>query len=246
MGVIAGLWSEVEAHSDHDVLRLQGGLSLATVARVRAPLRKLLFDRGAVVVDLSRLHLAWAPAAEVFPAALAAAGGWPAARLVLTGASDDLDRELRSQRIQRTVPLVEDPADAHAHLWRRPERVTRHRDLPVTETAPAAARALVREACADWAASVAQDAAEVVASELVSNAVRHARSSCRLSVTIDAAGLHVGVRDYAPGHSARPRPVEVAQAHGRGMHLVAVLATTWGVQEHADGKTVWALIALPA
>jgi anti-sigma regulatory factor (Ser/Thr protein kinase) len=246
MSVVAGLWSEVEAHTDHALLVVRGGLSLSTVPRVRRPLRKLLHDRGAVVVDLTGLHLAWGPAAEVFPAALSAAGGWPAARLVLTGASDELERQLRAQRIPHTVPLVVDPADAPAQLRRRPERVTRRRDLPVTDAAPAAARALVREACADWSAATALDAAEVVANELVSNAVRHARTSCRLSVTIDPAGLHIGVRDYAPAHSSRPRPVDATQVHGRGMHLVAVLATTWGVQEHTDGKTTWAVLSLPS
>jgi anti-sigma regulatory factor (Ser/Thr protein kinase) len=242
-GVVAGLWSEVEAHADHDVLRLRGGLSLATVPRVRAALAKLLHDHGAVVADLTEMHLAWAPAAEVFPAALAAAGGWPAARLVLAGADAELDRQLRSSRIQRAVPLVADPAAAAARLWQRPDRVTRHRDLPGAVGAPAAARALVREACEDWSATTAQDAAALVASELVSNVVQHARSSCRVSVTIDLAGLHVGVRDYARGHSPRPRPVDAARATGRGLHLVAMLATRWGVQEHVDGKTTWALIA---
>jgi hypothetical protein len=40
--------------------------------------------------------------------------------------------------------------------------------------------------------------------------------------------------------------VNTARVAGRGLHLVAMLATRWGVQEHHDGKTMWALIALPA
>jgi anti-sigma regulatory factor (Ser/Thr protein kinase) len=240
------VWSEVEARADHDVLRLRGGLSLATVPRVRAAVGKLLRDRGSVVVDLAEMHLAWTPAAEVFPSALAAAGGWPAARLVLAGPDAELDRQLRALRIHRAVPVAEDRSVAPARLWQRPERVTRHRDLPGAVGAPAAARTLVREACEDWSATAAQDAAALVASELVSNAVQHARSGCRVSVTVDPAGLHVGVRDYARGCSPRPRPVDAAQAAGRGLHLVAMLATRWGVQEHDDGKTTWALIALPA
>jgi anti-sigma regulatory factor (Ser/Thr protein kinase) len=246
MTVVAGLWSEVEEHPDHDLLRLRGGLSLATAPRARAVLGKVLRDRGAVVADLTHVELVWEPATEVFPAALSAAGGWPLARLVLTGAGAHLAARLRALRIHRPVPLVDDPELAPAHLHRRPQRVSRHRDLPGALDAPAMARALVREACADWSTTAAEDAAALVASELVSNAVVHARSACRVSVAVDDAGLRVGVRDYAPGPELRPRPVDSARPAGRGLHLVAMLASAWGVHQHTDGKTTWAQIALPA
>jgi anti-sigma regulatory factor (Ser/Thr protein kinase) len=244
--VVAGLWTQVEERADHDVLRLRGGLSLATVPRARTVLGKLLHDRGAVVVDLTDAELTWDPAAEVFPSALASAGGWPTARLVLTGAAEGFAARLRGLRIHRSVPLVDDPLLAAAHLHRRPERVARHRDLPVDLAAPAMARALVREACADWSAGEVEDAAALVASELVSNAVQHARSTCRLTVAVDDAGLRVGVRDFAPGREPRPRPVDFDGSSGRGLHLVAMISAAWGVQLHADGKTAWAVIPLPA
>lgn len=246
MTVVTGLWTTVEERSDHDLLRLRGGLSLATVPRARRALGKLLCHRGAVVVDLADAELAWEPAAEVFPSALTAAGGWPGARLVLTGAADWLAARLRAMRIHRSVPLVDDPELAAAQLYRRPERVARHRDLPVDLAAPAMARALVREACADWQVTEAEDAAALVVSELVSNAVQHARSTCRVTVAIEDAGLRVGVRDYAPGQEPRPRPVDFDRASGRGLHLVALVSSSWGVQQHLDGKTAWALIPLPA
>jgi anti-sigma regulatory factor (Ser/Thr protein kinase) len=245
MAIVAGLWSEVEARPDHHLLRLRGGLSLATVPRARALLDKLLLDPGAVVVDLADVELTWDPAAELFPSALAAAGGWPTARLVLTGAGARLAARLRALRIDRAVPLVDDSARASAHLYRRPVHVARHRDLPGALGAPAMARAFVREACADWSATAAEDAAALVVTELVTNAVQHAHSECRVSVTIDPAGLRIGVRDYAPAQ-LRPRPVDTARAAGRGLHLVAMLSSTWGVQPHADGKTTWALIPLSA
>ena len=246
MTVVAGLWTEVEEHPDHDLLRLRGALSLATTPRARAAVGKLLRDRGAVVVDLTDAELAWDPAAEVFPSALAAAGGWPTARLVLTGASAGFATRLRALRIHRSVPLVDDPALAPGRLCRRPERVARHRDLPVDLAAPAMARSLVREACADWSATAAEEAATLVASELVSNAVQHARSTCRVSVAVDGTGLRIGVRDYAPGHEPRTRPVDLDRPAGWGLHLVAMLSSEWGVHRHPDGKTAWAVIPLPA
>jgi hypothetical protein len=57
--------------------------------------------------------------------------------------------------------------------------------------------------------------------------------------------MHVGVRDYAPGAAPRPRPVGLAWSRGRGLHIVSMLASSWGVTHHADGKTIWALLALP-
>ncbi|QYN40484.1 ATP-binding protein [Pseudonocardia sp. DSM 110487] len=107
------------------------------------------------------------------------------------------------------------------------------------------ARALVREACADWSATAAEDAAALVASELVSNAVQHAGGTCRVSVAVDGTRLRVAVRDYAPGHGPRPRPVDINRPTGRGLHLVALLSSAWGVHQHPDGKTAWAVIPLP-
>ena len=245
MAVAATLWGEVEAHLDHDLLRLHGDLSLATAPRARMLLGKLLRDRGALVVDLSDVRLRWKPAVEVFPTVLAAAGGWPAARLVLTGADIELTRGLDAVRVDSTVPVVADPGAAPQWLWRRPARVSRHRELPAAVGAPAAARCLVREACREWEVQHAVDVASLVASELVTNVVQHAGSSCRVSVSIKSHGLHVGVRDYAPGPPPRLRPVDPDRPGGRGLHLVAMLSSAWGVRQHPDGKTVWAVIAIP-
>jgi anti-sigma regulatory factor (Ser/Thr protein kinase) len=91
----------------------------------------------------------------------------------------------------------------------------------------------------------AVDVAALVVSELVTNVLEHTQSSCRVSVMIRSRGLHVDVRDYAPGPPPRPRPVDPDRPRGRGLHLVAMLASAWGVRQHPDGKTVWAVIELP-
>ena len=51
------------------------------------------------MADVSRLQLDWAPAPEVFVAAVTSAGGWPHARLVLFGADAPTAERLRSCRI---------------------------------------------------------------------------------------------------------------------------------------------------
>jgi anti-sigma regulatory factor (Ser/Thr protein kinase) len=234
--------TEVTHEPGHDVLRLAGPLSLATAPVVRATIGKLLAERGRVVVDLSALRLEWQPAVELFPAALAAAGGWPVARLVLAGARAKLTMALRAARVPSTVPLVTDLAAALARLDDRPLRVTRHRDLPPHPAAPGSARAFVREACTDWDLLDLVPSAALVVTELVSNAVEHARTRCRVTVNHDGRGLHLGVRDFYPSGPLRPAPVDVTALRGRGLHIVIATAANWGVTAHSDGKTVWATV----
>ncbi|MDQ3763097.1 MAG: ATP-binding protein [Actinomycetota bacterium] len=229
---------------DHRVLRLRGRLRLQNVPRVREAAVKSLLDTGRVLIDLSGLRCAQAPFLAVFPTALGLAGGWPAARLVLFGANAALRSMLASTRVPETVPLAIDRPSARALLERRPPHVRRHHDLPMHNAAPAAARLFVRETCAVWAVpQIVREHAELLSSELVSNAVEHAHSSSRLTITYTDTVLRVSVRDYRPTSIPRPRPIDITAPRGRGLHLVAALAHTWGADQHPDGKTIWANLA---
>ncbi len=79
--------------------------------------------------------------------------------------------------------------------------------------------------------------AELIVSELVTNAIRHTRSgdpgrTFRVHVCTDARGVHVEVRTLPP--RLRQSIPQVVQSddpfseHGRGMFLVDQLATMWG------------------
>jgi anti-sigma regulatory factor (Ser/Thr protein kinase) len=231
---------------DHDLVHLHGPLSLATAGAARGALAKALAQRGRVVVDLSGLVLQWEPVVTLFTTALSGAGGWPVARLVLFGASPALRTALGRARVPDTVPCVAGHAAAVRSLDVRPRRVARHRDLPGMAVSAAASRLYLQDACAEW--EVPEDPSAVavqVVNELVSNAVEHARSSCRLTVAVDDRGLHLAVRDYDPVGVVRTGPVPVDAPHGRGLHLVALLSSGWGVSRHTDGKTVWAVVPLP-
>ena len=120
-----------------------------------------------------------------------------------------------------------------------------HRELllPADPTAPGAARAFLRCAAQEWAVDddLAQDAAMVI-TELVANAVDHARSESMLSLRVAGEGLCVSVRDGRPGPVPRPAPIDPTAARGRGLQMVDALTTAWGVTLHAGGKTVWALL----
>lgn len=241
------LMVEANEELDHVVVQLHGYLSLRNNPRVREVAVKSLLSAGRVLIDLSDLRSAQTAFLSVFPSALAAAGGWPSARLVLFGADAALRSMLSSARIPETVPLAADLISARALLEQRPAQVRRHRDLPNNNSAPAGARMLVREVCAAWL--IPQDvceAAELVSNELVSNAVEHAYSSSRLTITYTGALLRISVRDYSPSPIPRTRPIDVYGHRGRGLHLVAALAQTWGAEQHPDGKTLWASLQLDA
>jgi anti-sigma regulatory factor (Ser/Thr protein kinase) len=90
------------------------------------------------------------------------------------------------------------------------------------------------------------DDATVVVSELVANAVMHARTELVVSVDPAGDGIRVSVAD---GSHILPRwsASSPTATSGRGLLLVQRLSRTWGVQPLADGgKVVWAQIDLPA
>jgi anti-sigma regulatory factor (Ser/Thr protein kinase)/anti-anti-sigma regulatory factor len=231
---------------DHAVLRMRGRLSLRTMPRIRDAMVKRLQGTGRVLIDLSNVRASQSAMVTVFATASDLAGGWPSARLVLFGADPALRLMLNSARVPETVPVAADLLAARALLEQRPAQVRRHRDLPMHQAAAAAARAFVRETCLVWSVpDVVEDRAELVCSELVTNAVMHARSSTRVTLTCGKSALRVSVRDYCPGPVPRPRPIDLEALSGRGLHLVALFADNWDVHQHPDGKTIWANLAYP-
>ena len=82
----------------------------------------------------------------------------------------------------------------------------------------------------------------MVITELVANAVDHARSESTLSVGVKRGTLCVAVRDARPGPVPRPAPIDPTAPRGRGLQMVDALTSAWGVTLHADGKTVWAVV----
>lgn len=111
--------------------------------------------------------------------------------------------------------------------------------LPSEPASARAGRATTAEVLASVGAPTALvEAAVLVVSELVTNAVRHAGGGdVVLLVEADAASASVGVRDDARRH---PELVAAYEGGGRGMLVVSALAQRWHVEEVAGGKVVWA------
>jgi serine phosphatase RsbU (regulator of sigma subunit) len=83
------------------------------------------------------------------------------------------------------------------------------------------------------------DDAELIAGELVTNALLHAGPPAELVLRLSPRRARLEVRDSSPVPPVRPRPGADAMT-GRGLHFVEALARDWGVTAHASGKAVWA------
>jgi len=94
------------------------------------------------------------------------------------------------------------------------------------------------------------DEAEIVVSELVSNAIRHARpladGNLRVHWKVKAGVVEVEVTDGGSDSTPRPAPRTVWAASGRGLRIVRSLAHEWGVSEDRHGTTVWASVGGPS
>ena len=100
------------------------------------------------------------------------------------------------------------------------------------------ARRFVERALDDWDLSQLADLATLLTSELVTNAILHAHSAVELSLTLATDRIRIEVRDDGDGEPAR-RELAVEATSGRGLALVDLLATDWGVIGHGLGKSVW-------
>jgi anti-sigma regulatory factor (Ser/Thr protein kinase) len=104
------------------------------------------------------------------------------------------------------------------------------------------ARHVARDVAADLAPEVG-DRLELVVSELASNAVRHAHTPFRLTISADPT-LRVEVADGSPTLPRQGTPGPWS-AGGRGLMLVAACARRWGVNRLGTGKVVWADLGPP-
>ncbi|WP_243740455.1 SpoIIE family protein phosphatase [Streptomyces sp. 8K308] len=120
---------------------------------------------------------------------------------------------------------------AHVATW----------DVTPSPEAVATARELATGQLAEWGLADAAFTTELVVSELVTNAIRHAGGPIQLRV-IREHGLICEVSD---GSSTSPhlRRARVYDESGRGLFIVAQLTERWGSRQTSTGKTIWAEFA---
>ena len=111
--------------------------------------------------------------------------------------------------------------------------------LRADPTSAAAARGFVTATLRDWGLEATTDVAVLLADELVTNAILHAKSEIGVTVALQPNPLRVDVSDASHALPVLREEDERLRESGRGLHLVETLAAAWGVIPHAVGKTVW-------
>ena len=100
------------------------------------------------------------------------------------------------------------------------------------------AREFVRHNLCDLGFPESVDDAVLIASELVTNAVREAPDTpCLLAISIDGGGPVLEVHDGSP-EGVEPRPPDFVSEHGRGLHVVDALCAEWDCIQSGSGKAV--------
>ena len=120
----------------------------------------------------------------------------------------------------------------------------------IAESVPAA-RLRVRTALGSRGLGEYADDAEIITSELVTNAVRHAcgNDTETIGITLTHAGspatVTIAVSDSCP-HGPVRRDTPASGEQGRGPQIVEALSARWGWRPEDGGKAVFAVLAREA
>lgn len=123
------------------------------------------------------------------------------------------------------------PRRASWAVWRLPEAVGH-------------ARRFTARTLQAWDVSEGTDAALLVVSELVTNALVHTRGEVRLDITLAGDRLRVAVSDSSPRTPVKAASGDWEATGGRGILLVEAVSEAWGSVPLSGGKQVWGEIAL--
>ncbi|MGW7607326.1 SpoIIE family protein phosphatase [Streptomyces sp. NPDC054766] len=116
-------------------------------------------------------------------------------------------------------------------------------DIPADPALVAPIRKQVADQLELWELTLATFTAELVVSELVTNAIRYGEPPIRLRLIHDAETLICEVSDSS--HTApHLRRAKTFDEGGRGLLLVAQLTQRWGSRHTPEGKTIWAELSL--
>jgi anti-sigma regulatory factor (Ser/Thr protein kinase) len=118
--------------------------------------------------------------------------------------------------------------------------------LPVSENSVRLARRAARTVLAAWQLPDTQETAVLLLSELVMNAIQHARATETIVVELEAVKscLRIEIASQDP-RWPQPRTQDESGESGFGFLLLDALASRWGIRQTAAGKAVWAELEPP-
>jgi anti-sigma regulatory factor (Ser/Thr protein kinase) len=123
-----------------------------------------------------------------------------------------------------------------------------HLELAALPSAVPCARGHVRAVAFEWDLKELADTAELLASELITNAIQASATLrvaetpvVRIWITSDGTSMVIHVWDASTAMPAR-QEAGPGDDSGRGLMIIDALSADWGTHREADGKAVWALI----
>ncbi|MGW4019948.1 ATP-binding protein [Streptomyces sp. NPDC005009] len=114
--------------------------------------------------------------------------------------------------------------------------------VPSDIGAVSSARRRVVAIVRDWDLPLMEDTVEtleLLAGEVIANAVVHTREDCQVTVSWDGLRVRLETEDTKGGHLPEWAPAGLDGESGRGLQLVDGLAQTWGCRPTTGGKAVW-------
>ena len=123
-------------------------------------------------------------------------------------------------------------------------RIDARTTLPADPGSAAEARRFTVDVLRRWGASDLVDTATLLVSELVTNAVLHARSASDLVLRTVEGRLRVELSDASAVNPSQ-RSYAADAGTGRGMVLIEALALRWGSERAGNGKRVWFELEMP-
>jgi anti-sigma regulatory factor (Ser/Thr protein kinase) len=230
------------------VAALSGSLDRSAATRAAVTLHGCLADQPVLqVLDVSELEAPATEALRPLAGLVDSAHRWPGIRVAVAGASAAVRDQLNGLVVTDALDFYTDVAAALAAGDRLPVPARETAELPPTRQAPALARELVAAVCQSWQLDRWSRLAQLLASELVTNAVVHAGTAISLTLRHADGELQVAVRDRDPRLVAQPPsgPVGLpAGEPGRGLLVLSTLADDWGSTPTSDGKVTWASVSL--
>lgn len=128
-----------------------------------------------------------------------------------------------------------------------------HLELAALPSAVPCARGHVRQVAYEWGLQNIADTAELLASELVTNAIQASESLrlradlatvpvVRLWLVSDQSSIVIHVWDGSDEMPVRKDTLTPDEEGGRGLMLVVALGKEWGAYRKTEGKVVWVMI----
>ncbi|MFD5427669.1 SpoIIE family protein phosphatase [Streptomyces sp. NPDC127084] len=220
-----------------EVMDIAGGPPLGVLPDEEFPLNEAGLAPGTLLilltdglVESSTLHVddGMRRVCDVLAAADPAEPGRVADELLVSASRRDDDVAVLILRYDGTRMR---PLRTHWTVWRLPNAVLH-------------ARRYTARTLRSWGVVEELDAALLVVSELVTNAVAHTQGEVRLELTLSADRLRIAVNDASPRSPVKPAAMDWEATGGRGLLIVEASSATWGSVPLSGGKQVWAEIPL--